>query len=247
MSTVLITRPKADAEAFATALAHYGLRAEFFPMIEIVPLSDWALPNLAGYDALIYTSANAVRCFLSELLARAPDLFAKLRALNHYAVGVKTNRALQEYGIDSALYSDKGNAEDLVELLRRFGIKGKRFLFLRGSRSLGIVPEAIKKYGGSCEELIVYETRDLSEEKARDLPTLLLRDDVTWIAFFSPSAVQGFFKSLPSELLPLRQRLAAIGNTTKEAVEHFGFSVQAVPDVPTAEALAHTIAKFTSP
>ncbi len=161
MPTVLITRPKADAEAFVTALAAYGLRAEFFPTIEIFPLSTWALPDLKGFDGLIYTSANAVRCFLSELLSRAPNLFAQVRAMNHYAVGVKTNRALQEYGIDSALYSDKGNAEDLVEILKRFGIQGKRFLFLRGSRSLGTVPEAIQKYGGKCEELIVYETRDL--------------------------------------------------------------------------------------
>ncbi len=243
MSTVLITRPKADSEAFAKALMHYGLRTEFFPTIEIVPLSNWALPNLACYDALIYTSANAVRCFLSELLSRAPNLFAPLRAMNHYAVGTKTNQALQAYGIDSALYSDKGSAEDLVALLKRFGIQDKRFLFLRGSRSLGTIPEAIKKHGGSCEELTVYETRDLSDEVAGALPTLLSRNDVTWIAFFSPSAVQGFFNALPSNLPPLRQRIAAIGRTTKDAVERFGYCVQAMPEVPTAEALAESIAR----
>lgn len=244
MPTVLITRPKADAEAFAKALSCYGLHAEFFPTIKIEPLSGWALPNLEGYDGLIYTSANAVRCFLSEFLSRAPKQFARLRAMRHYAVGIKTNRALQEYGIDSALYSDKGNAEDLVELLRRIGIKDKRFLFLRGLRSLGTIAEALKKYGGGCEELVVYETHDLSDEASGVLPRLLSREDITWIAFFSPSAVQAFFKALPTTFPHLRQRIAAIGNTTKDAVEHFGYSVQAVPEVPTAEALARTIASL---
>ncbi|MGQ9805523.1 MAG: uroporphyrinogen-III synthase [Chlorobiales bacterium] len=246
MPTVLITRPKADAAEFADALTQLGLRAEFFPTIEISLLSGWALPNLEGYDGLIYTSANAVRYFLSEFLSRAPKQFARLRAMSHYAVGVKTNRALQEYGIDSALYSDKGNAEDLVELLKRIGIKGKRFLFLRGTRSLGTISEALKKHGGGCEELVVYATHDLSDEASGVLPRLLSREDITWIAFFSPSAVQSFFKALPTTSPRLRQYIAVIGSTTKDAVERFGYTAHAMPEIPTAEALARTIAKITS-
>jgi uroporphyrinogen-III synthase len=247
MLTVLITRPKADAAEFADALAKHGLRAEFFPTIEIAPITDWTLPTLEDYDGLIFTSANAVRHFISPLLSREPKRFARLRAMHHYAVGLKTHRALQEYGIDSVLYSDKGNAEDLAELIQREGIEGKRFLFLRGTRSLGVIPDAIKKHGGMCDELIVYQTSDLSPEHAQRISELLSRDDVTWITFFSPSAVRAFFNALPNASLPLRMRIAVIGNTTKEAVESLGFGVDAVAPVPTAEALARTIASFTSP
>ena len=247
MTTVLITRPKADATAFATALAQYGLGAEYFPTIEIVPLSGWALPNLEIYDGLIFTSANAVHHFLTPFLSRMPKCFATLRAMNHYAVGIKTNQSLQEYGIDSTLYSDKGNAADLADLLRQMGIRGKRFLFVRGTRSLGIIPNAIQKHGGTCDELIVYETRTLSSEASHALPLLLSREDITWIAFFSPSAAEAFFNLLPKDSLPLRQHIAVIGNTTKEAALSLGFSVRAVPEIPTAEALAKAIASITSP
>ncbi len=246
MPTVLITRPKTDASEFANALAQHGLRAEFFPTIDIVPITDWVLPTLEHYDGLIFTSANAVRHFISPLLSRAPNRFARLRAMNHYAVGIKTHRALQEYDIDSVLYSDKGNAEDLAELIRREGIEGKRFLFLRGTRSLGTIPDVIQKHGGTCDELVVYQTNDLSPEASQQLSELLARDDVTWVTFFSPSAAQAFFNALPSASLPLRVRIAVIGNTTKAAVEALGFRVDAVAPVPTAEALAHTIATFTS-
>ncbi len=247
MPTVLITRPKADAAEFADALAQHGLRAEFFPTIDIVPITDWALPTLEHYDGLIFTSANAVRHFISPLLSREPKRFARLRAMHHYAVGTKTHRALQEYGIDSVLYSDKGNAEDLAELIRREGIEGKRFLFLRGTRSLGTIPNAIKKHGGTCDELVVYQTSDLTPEASQRLSELLSRNDVTWVAFFSPSAAQAFFNALPSTSLISQMRIAVIGNTTKEAVEALGFRVDAVAPVPTAEALAQTIATFTSP
>jgi uroporphyrinogen-III synthase len=247
MPTVLITRPKADAAEFADALAKHGLRAEFFPTIEIVPLTDWVLPDLEHYHGLIFTSANAVRHFISPLLSHEPKCFARLRAMNHYAVGIKTHRALQEYGIDSVLYSDKGNAEDLAELIRREGIQGKRFLFLHGTRSLGVIPDAITKHGGTCDELTVYQTNDLSPEASQRLSELLSCDDVIWVTFFSPSAAQAFFNALPSASLASRMRIAVIGNTTKEAVEALGFRVDAVAPVPTAEALAHTIATFTSP
>jgi|YNPBryulayer2012_1023412.scaffolds.fasta_scaffold04720_2 uroporphyrinogen-III synthase len=247
MPTVLITRPKADAAEFADALARHGLRTEFFPTIEIAPITDWTLPTLEDYNGLVFTSANAVRYFISPLLSRAPNRFARLRAMNHYAVGIKTHRTLQEYGIDSALYSDKGNAEDLVDLMRREGIQGKRFLFLRGTRSLGVIPDAIKKHGGMCDELIVYQTSDLAPEDAKRLSDVLSCDVVTWVAFFSPSAVRAFFNALPNVSLPLRLHIAVIGNTTKEAVEALGFRVDVVSPVPTAEALAQAIANFTSP
>ncbi len=247
MSIVLITRPKADALEFAHALAKYGLGAEFFPTIEIQPVTDWALPNLECYHGLIFSSANAVRHFISPLLSHEPKCFARLRAMKHYAVGIKTHRTLQEYGIDSVLYSDKGNAEGLAELIRREGIQGKRFLFLRGTRSLGTIPHAIKMHGGICDELTVYQTHDLALDASQRLSELLSRHDVTWVAFFSPSAAQAFFRALPSACLPLRVRIAVIGHTTQAAVEALGFRVDAVSPVPTAEALAQMIANFTSP
>lgn len=246
MPTVLITRPQADAPDFANALARYGLGYEHFPTIDVAPIATWETPALNGYDGLIFASANAARCFLSELLAREPKRFARLRAMNHYAVGAKTNRALREYGIDSALYSDKGNAEHLVELLARIGVSGKRFLFLRGTRSLGVIPESIQRRGGTCDELTVYETRDIDGSRAQRLPELLARDDLAWIAFFSPSAAQSFFKLLNFAPLPSKTRIAAIGETTRRAVEELGYAVDLVAETPTAEALAQAIATATS-
>jgi uroporphyrinogen-III synthase len=98
-----------------------------------------------------------------------------------------------------------------------------------------------------CDELIVYQTSDLAPEDAKRLSDVLSCDVVTWVAFFSPSAVRAFFNALPNVSLPLRLHIAVIGNTTKEAVEALGFRVDVVSPVPTAEALAQAIANFTSP
>ena len=66
---VVITRSEHQADALAAAFAAAGFRVEPLPLLEIVPPADprpleRAATELALYDWLVFTSANAVEAFL---------------------------------------------------------------------------------------------------------------------------------------------------------------------------------------
>src|SRR5690349_7437875 len=59
---VLITRPAADADAFANDVTSLGFTPLIEPMLGIVPVPH-ETPDLKSYPAIVFTSANAVRVF----------------------------------------------------------------------------------------------------------------------------------------------------------------------------------------
>src|SRR5271168_2475110 len=77
---IVITRPRDEAVGLAAELTARGYDTLVEPMLEIVPLPA-AIPDLRGYHALIFTSANGV----SSFAGRSAD-----RSLPAYAVGVRT-------------------------------------------------------------------------------------------------------------------------------------------------------------
>src|SRR5580700_10112844 len=71
----LITRPRDEAEALAALLARRGIEAIIEPMIEIVE-RHVALPEFAGIQAILCTSANGVRALARASGERHLPLFA---------------------------------------------------------------------------------------------------------------------------------------------------------------------------
>ena len=60
MRRLFIVRPEPGASATARAAADLGLDSVAMPLFAVEPL-DWDVPEPARYDALLLTSANAVR------------------------------------------------------------------------------------------------------------------------------------------------------------------------------------------
>src|SRR5260370_5385449 len=71
----LVTRPRAEAESLAEALAARGIDAIIEPLLEIHYRSEPA-PDLAGVQAILCTSANGVRALARLTAERAVPLFA---------------------------------------------------------------------------------------------------------------------------------------------------------------------------
>src|ERR1700686_4211230 len=71
----LVTRPRAEAESLAEALAARGIDAIIEPLLEIHYRSE-PPPDLAGVQAVLCTSANAVRALARLTGERAVPLFA---------------------------------------------------------------------------------------------------------------------------------------------------------------------------
>lgn len=99
MTRVLVLRPEPGASATVERARQRGIEVIALPLFEIEPLS-WNAPEASGFDGLLLTSANAVRC--------GGDQLKDLRGLPVYAVGASTAEAAREAGFDIASTGEAG-------------------------------------------------------------------------------------------------------------------------------------------
>lgn len=118
MRRVLVLRPEPGASATVDRARERGLEAIAVPLFEVEPVA-WDVPDPARFDALLVTSANALRTGGERLQA--------LRGLPVYAVGEATAEAAREAGFGLAATGDGG-----VEQLLGSIDEGLRLLHLCG-------------------------------------------------------------------------------------------------------------------
>jgi uroporphyrinogen-III synthase len=99
MRSVLVLRPEPGAGETVRRARDQGLDAVAIPLFEVEPVA-WQAPDPASFDAILLTSANAVR--------HAGDKLTDLRGLPVYAVGEATAEAAREAGFDIKSSGDAG-------------------------------------------------------------------------------------------------------------------------------------------
>jgi uroporphyrinogen-III synthase len=104
MRPLIILRPEPGASATAAAATALGLAATKTPLFEIIAL-PWAAPDPALFDAIMITSANALRA--------GGNAVARYRHLPLYAVGAATARAARDAGFGD-VRSSAGDAAALT-------------------------------------------------------------------------------------------------------------------------------------
>ena len=104
MRRLVILRPEPGASATAERARAIGLEPVVMPLFQVEPV-DWEAPDAGSFDALLLTSANAVR--------HGGDGLQKLRQLPVHAVGEATAAAARDAGFDIASTGDAG-AERLL-------------------------------------------------------------------------------------------------------------------------------------
>ena len=105
MRPFVILRPEPGASASAKAAERAGLRAVVAPLFRVEPLA-WEPPDPNHYDALLLTSANAVR--------HAGGGLGTLAALPTHCVGEATATAAREAGLNVASVGTAG-VDSLLE------------------------------------------------------------------------------------------------------------------------------------
>ncbi len=243
MKTVLVTRPKDQAASFVQKLEEYGLISIVFPTIEIRPVTGWKVPDLSLFDGLFFTSFNSVTFFLEQLLRDSPEELKNLQQLKVWAVGKTTAQELALHGIKTEPIPKIADAVTLMEEIDSNTIAGHTFLFLRGSLSLGTIPEVIKKRGGRCIELTVYENLPPSLEESAKIKSLLEQGELSCLSFTSPSTAINFFEAMASTTIPSGVKIAAIGTTTAKALKTLGVRVDIIPESFDGPSFAKAIAK----
>jgi len=118
MRRVIVLRPEPGASATVARARELGLDAVAIPLFEVEPVA-WEAPDASGFDALLLTSANAVRQGGSELEA--------FRGLPVHAVGAATAEAARDAGFAIAS-SGSGGVDELLDSLE----SGLRLLHLCG-------------------------------------------------------------------------------------------------------------------
>ena len=99
MTHVLVLRPDPGASATVARARGLGLAAVALPLFEIECV-EWQTPEPSGFDGLLLTSANAVRCSGEQLQL--------LGSLKVYAVGKATAETAREAGLDIAATGEDG-------------------------------------------------------------------------------------------------------------------------------------------
>jgi len=248
--TVLVTRPKDQAEEFARLLSDYGANVVFVPTIRIVPTESWhqfddAVQTLEKYAGIIFTSANAVRSFFAALTDRGPQAARKeLGKLTFYVVGEKTGETLASEGFNPVHPADVESGRDLAEAIALSPVDGTRFLFLRGNLAGEDLPKTLRSHGAQVDEVTVYDTVAPLEEDVKTIRRKLETETIDIVTFFSPSSVKNLIKAVPVELLSSKV-IAVIGTSTEAAAKEAGLAVHVIATRPTSTDLVDAIVQYS--
>jgi uroporphyrinogen III methyltransferase/synthase len=247
-SRVLVTRAADQSGGIASALRELGAEAVVIPMIRLAPPADLskidtALGQLAGYDALLFTSANAVRFFV----ARAGEIGRSTLedAPPAACVGPITADAARRAGFSVELVpDDRRDAVGLLEAVsKHWPPRGRRFLLPQAEAARPELAEGLRGGGASVDAVTVYQTV-AAEVDAEALREQLCGRRLDALTFTSPSTAENFVALLDEESLKAAAdcTIAAIGSVTADALRRLGLEPDVVPDEPTMQRLAEGLA-----
>lgn len=167
---VWITRTRDGAGRTAQAVTARGYETLIAPVLAVVPLTP-AIPD--GFDALVFTSGNAVNAF-GALSGR--------RDLPVWCTGDATADRAKALGF-ADITSAHGDVRALFEQMRKQASKTQRLLYAAPSEPAAPLTPWLRGEGFTVDQIAVYETRAAAPDiDAADLPR------ITHVLIHSPRA-----------------------------------------------------------
>jgi uroporphyrinogen-III synthase len=227
-----------------------GAEAILLPTIELAPPSSFAMLNaaleeIAAFDWVVFTSANAVHAFA----ARAKEREIALSHQRMAVIGPATGRALTEAGIsgstDSVLLPKEYVAESLAEaLLAEANGARQSYLLVRAEEARDVIPASLEAAGHRVVIVPVYRNVVPPGAEAA-LRTLFAAPETRphIVTFTSSSTARNLFALLDaaSVALPGGTALASIGPITSATLRELGYEPTLEAAEPTIDALAAAI------
>ncbi|MDH4226753.1 MAG: uroporphyrinogen-III C-methyltransferase [Deltaproteobacteria bacterium] len=248
---VLVTRAAEQASDFSNTLEGYGAIPVPFPAIKTVapkntrPL-DTAIRRLSSYNWAIFTSVNGVKYFFERLYALGLDL-RELKGVKICSIGPATAEAIKERGIKIDLVPKEFKAEGVLKALGKKSISGKRFVLPRAEVAREVLPDEIRRLGGTIDVVTVYTTVKPKKETA-ELKKTLLKAPVDVVTFTSSSTVTNFcslFKTKAELKRALgKAKIACIGPITAKTAKDNGLKTDIMPKDYTTAGLASAMAAY---
>ena len=236
---VLVVR---EFDRFSFRLKEAGFEIINFPSIKTLPVEntnelDEKLKFLEKYDGLFFTSPKAAEVFLQRKTKN--DFRGKI-----YALGNRTKLLFEKTNFEIVFRENANTAEEFINSFDRSEFANKKFLFLRGDRSLRAIPSLLKKVA-EIDEIIVYRTLEnpIDEALINKVRERLRRGEIDWICFFSPSGVESFLKTF-GDFAPDEIKIAAIGATTAKKAAAKNLKVEFVSPKACAEDYAFGLIEY---
>ena len=243
---ILITRPSGEGHAFGQALQDLEAKPIYLPTIQIAPVEDTscldrALADLANYDWLVFTSANAVEAVFERLNAIGAQT-ASL-PLKVASIGPKTAASLQARGLHPDLVPTEYISDAIVPGMGE--LHEKWVLLPLADIAKDSLPKAIRDAGGVPHVVTAYHTIPATPD-----PEGLteLQAGVDLITFTSGSTARNFVTLIQKAgmdpfHLPGNPIVACIGPKTAQVAQQTGFTVDIVADEYTSQGLVDKIAR----
>ena len=260
--TVVITRPRAQAEATVREIEERGGKPYLFPTIEIREIRD-PLSTKAFFSALsekrvdyvLLMSVNGVKHLLS--IADNTSFKDKLKAtLNEtviIAVGPKTAQELEKNDIRVDMVPERYTSEGILHCLKQRHVRGKTIYIPRTSEAPPELARKLREMGNIVEEIHVYQSQlPTDRELAGKFVSDLENNRIDAIIFSSSLGVRNFFEMLRglvterklTELISKELVVVAIGPTTARTLEEAGVKVDLVPEKLTIDQALDMLARY---
>lgn len=224
---VLCTRPLSDE--LIESVAQLGIEIDVLPFIEVEAIESVEIQQeieaaMQAEATVVFTSMNAVEAVVENCPDEQP-------AWKIYCIGNTTARLIHEYFPLSVIIGTADNATALASMIIEEG-ETEELIFFCGNRRREELPTLLRKENIEVDEIVVYQTLELPQKITKDYFGIL---------FFSPSAVDSFFKN---NKLTTQTVLFAIGNTTEAAIRKYTSNKIVIADQPGKEELVEKMVEY---
>ncbi|MBL8708549.1 MAG: uroporphyrinogen-III synthase [Rhodospirillaceae bacterium] len=178
---ILITRPQEDAAELAADLSARGIDVSLEPLLTIQPVPSPAI-DLDGVQAILFTSANGVRCFAAAHPRRDIKVFA-----------VGDNSAAQATALGFAdVTSAEGDVASLAKLVTdRLHPRDGALLHAAGASLAGDLRGQLQAAGFVIRRVVLYDAVPVTALTPATVMNLRL-GGIDAVALFSPRTARCF-------------------------------------------------------
>jgi len=248
--TIVLTRAIEQSKESATIFSELGADVIVFPTLEIVPPNNWdkfdeLILSSQKIDFIVFTSVHAVTMFIKRCneLNKQFD-FKKTKVV---AVGNKTKSVCEENEIKVDIVPKKFSGEGVVEELSKSDLKDKLVFIPRSAIGREDLPKGLEELGAKIITAPVYNVSLPSKESVQKNIEQLNSKKPDVFIFTSPSTFENFLliMNINNPVSYFKNYdVAAIGPTTKSAIENSKVKVSIMPDEYTIKGLANKMIEF---
>jgi uroporphyrinogen-III synthase len=248
--TIVITRTVEQSRESAEAFIQLGARVIIFPTLDIVPPDSWkdfdsVVLKEKKIDFIIFTSAHAVKMFNK----RCDELNKKFNysKIKVVAVGNKTAAVCERQGLPVNIIPSKFSGEGVINELSKYDLEDKVIFIPQSAIGREELPAGLEEQGATIKVAPVYNVALPEKETIKDRLDELKNNNPDLFIFTSPSTFKNYLQILditnPFQYFEGFD-IAAIGPTTRAAIENRNVHVTIMPDEYTINGLVKATLEY---